>query len=427
MKQLVKKIPLIQVLRIRPFFWLWSAQLLTFIASNMLLFVLGVFVYSKTMSNSHMSLLYLAIGLPATGFGLVSGLLVDRFDKRKILFASSLVRAGILLLLFGKSDNLFLLLSTAALFSVFSQFFVPAEASLIPRIVPENLLFAANSLFSLTFYASIIGGFVLGGPVYEFLGRQAIILAFVLAFGLAGGLTLMIPGHPDPGATRKKITLSGLLDDLKFVLNFIRETSFVGRALLLTTVIQVVITIFMILGPGFADKILFIKLTDASVVLLGPAAAGMILGALSMGIVGHKVSKRTLIFSGVLISGILLLTLSSYIKITQIQNWGLEFSAYVSRLQSSLLPLTVITMFLLGVCVSLIDVSCNTILQERTSDAVRGRVYGMLSTLISGVSLLPVALSGILADIVGIEKIIFGLGLLLLGFGVYIGKKYPTS
>lgn len=401
--------------------------MLTFIASNMLLFVLGVFVYSKTQSNSHMSLLYLALGLPATGFGLVSGLLVDRFDKRKILFATSLVRAGILLLLFGKSDNLFLLLVVAGLFSVFGQFFVPAEASLIPRLVPENLLFAANSLFSLTFYASIIGGFVLGGPVYEILGRQAILVAFVLAFGLAAGLTLMLPHQPQSGGIRKQITLTGLFEDFKFVLNFIRETSFVGRALLLTTVIQVVITIFMILGPGFADKILFIKLTDASVVLLGPAAVGMILGALSMGILGQRASKRTLIFSGVLASGVLLLTLSSYIKITQIQNWGLEFSAYVSRLQSSLLPLTVTTMFLLGVCVSLIDVSCNTILQERTSDAVRGRVYGMLSTLISGVSLLPVVLSGILADIMGIEKIIFGLGALLFGFGIYIKKKYPAN
>ncbi len=437
MKQILLQVPLLQVLRLRPFFWLWSAQLLTYVVANMLTFVLGVLVYSQTRLNTHVSLLYLAIGIPATVFGLGSGLIVDALNKKRLLFTSTILRAVILLLILINHQHMNFLLLAVALFTTFGQIFIPAEASLIPQIVPSHLLFAANSLFTMTFYASIIGGFVLGGPLMSILGNKVVMTSFVVAYGLAAALILMLPHNLGKTNHNGTMTLVSVLDDFRFLFKFVQQTTYVGRALLLMTVLQVVVTIFMILGPGFVDKILHIKLTDASVVLLGPAAGGMILGALSMGILGSKFQKRTLIFAGVLISGILLLLLTLYTVMLGVPS-STQFltqeyfpsdliNTYLEQIRSVLLPLTIFTMFMLGICISLIDISCNTILQERTSDEVRGRVYGMLSTLISGVSLLPVVVSGVLADIIGIEKIIFALGMLLLGFGVYIGKKYPAS
>ena len=71
--------------------------------------------------------------------------------------------------------------------------------------------------------------------------------------------------------------------------------------------------------------------------------------------------------------------------------------------------------FLLGVANSLLDVPSNSMLQKEAVGKVRGRVYGILSAFIGGVGILPVVISGVLADIIGVGTVIF-----LLGVGVFL-------
>ena len=85
-----------------------------------------------------------------------------------------------------------------------------------------------------------------------------------------------------------------------------------------------------------------------------------------------------------------------------------------------LLPVVVIGFLILGVANSIIEVSCNTVLQELTPTKLRGRVYGILQSLINGIALVPVVASGIIADWIGINQILGILGVLLFGFGLYI-------
>jgi len=68
----------------------------------------------------------------------------------------------------------------------------------------------------------------------------------------------------------------------------------------------------------------------------------------------------------------------------------------------------------LGIATSLVFVPANTILQEETSDESRGKIYGVLNTLIGIMSIIPVVVVGGLADLIGVKAVITGMGIVVL-------------
>ncbi|KKS41405.1 MAG: Major facilitator superfamily [Candidatus Gottesmanbacteria bacterium GW2011_GWB1_43_11] len=417
---------ILQVLKVAPFRNLWLAQIISQIAFNMLTFVLAVLIYSQTRSNTAVSILYLTVGIPAAVFGIVSGVYVDLFNKRQTLIATTVIRAILLLGLFFLRSNLFIVYATIAAVSVVSQFFVPAEASLIPQFIDSKLLLSANSLFTLTFYSAIIGGFALGGPLLAYLGEANILILLTLLFLLSTGFLVFVPSTPTPIVVDKpKIKLAKAWQDLLAGLKFVRDVVPVGRAILLLTLAQAVIAIFITLGPGFVDRILRLELTDASLIILGPAALGMIVGALVVGSWGSKFRKRRLINFGLYVSGGLLIFLAVMVRLSRYNTFETVVeNIFRTSLETGLLPISIGSFFLLGFANSLIDVSCNTVLQQQTTDEVRGKVYGILQSLIAGVAILPVVVSGLLADLFGVGKIIFLLGVFLLMFSFYTSGMF---
>lgn len=413
---------LLETLSIKPFLWLWLSQLISQIAVNMLVFVSGVLAYESNRTNTSVSLLYLAVGIPAAFFGIFSGILVDRFNKRTVLITSTILRMLLILLLFFYQSSLILVLLLNGVISVINQFFLPAEAGLIPRFVPNRLLMSANSLFTVTFYGAIIGGFVFGGPMLAWMGSKNVILFLVLLCFIATVFLFFI-NYKTAATIKIASGTNHTLDDFIEGINFIRNSPLIFQAIALMTIAQMVISVFLTLGPGLADQILSLKLTDASLVIMAPAAIGMIIGAMVIGSIGQNYRKRNLINWGIWFSGLILLFVSGLIRSTKSARFLSAFEhIFFTSWNEGILPVAIICFFLLGVGNSLIDISCNTVLQEHTPDQLRGRIYGVLSSIISGVALLPVIISGILADKFGIGKIIFSLGLILFLFGMFVRK-----
>ncbi|HET9946942.1 MAG TPA: MFS transporter, partial [Patescibacteria group bacterium] len=83
------------------------------------------------------------------------------------------------------------------------------------------------------------------------------------------------------------------------------------------------------------------------------------------------------------------------------------------------LHIMVVLAFVMGIANALVFVPSNTIVQEETSDEVRGKVYGALNTVVSLVSLVPVILVGSLADIFGVAVVltVLAIGVVLIGVG----------
>ena len=80
--------------------------------------------------------------------------------------------------------------------------------------------------------------------------------------------------------------------------------------------------------------------------------------------------------------------------------------------------LVTVIAFLLGFSNAFVFVPSNTILQEKTADEVRGKVYGVLNTIVGIFSLLPLLIVGGLSDILGVTTVLVGIGICLLGLGV---------
>jgi MFS family permease len=74
----------------------------------------------------------------------------------------------------------------------------------------------------------------------------------------------------------------------------------------------------------------------------------------------------------------------------------------------------VVLAFILGFATSLVFIPANTVLQEETSDESRGKVYGVLNTLIGIMSIIPVVVVGGLADLIGVKVVIIGTGIVVL-------------
>ena len=395
---------------------LWFGQILSQIAVNMMAFVLILSVYAKTHSNTAVSGIALAIGLPAIIVGIVAGGVVDSFDKKWVLVWSNVLRVFIFLLFFFfyplEIAGLYIM---ASFFSIVTQFFIPAEGPSIPSFVNKSQLLSANSLFTFSLYAATVIGFVSTGPILSLYGEQSVYMFMAVLMAGAAVFTLLLPSVKPNGMRKFRFTFSHIKREIDEGLLFIFRNERVRHSLLLMTFSQALLATLAILAPGFADQTLNINLNEVSYVVMGPATAGLIVGALWVGTKGKNYLKRILVLMGVVGTGVMLVLLSFLVRVNGMENIHYR----LGELPLGGVEVAALIIFLLGFMIALISVPAATVIQEATEGRMRGRIYGALTSLTGGAAVLPVVFSGILADTIGITKTLLLLGFLVLLYGVY--------
>src|SRR3954451_24219072 len=174
------------VFRNRPLLLLWLSQAVTQIGGNMVIYGLTVIILEATRSNTAVSLLILTFLGPAVLFSAVAGVYVDRLDKRLVLVVTNLLRSIAFVALFLVGDLLWAILVLNVVVSTITVFFSPAEAAMIPQVVPRKQLITANGIFTLTLNAAFAIGFALLGPVVVTVaGAPALILFVALCYLIA--------------------------------------------------------------------------------------------------------------------------------------------------------------------------------------------------------------------------------------------------
>src|SRR5215216_5978880 len=190
-------------LRLRPQFRsLWLAQVISLTGDwfNTIASVIMVNRYSD--SGLAVGGLFLARALPPFLLGPVAGVVADRFDRRKVLILSDVLRAMIVLcfLLVDRPEHLWLLYTLTVLQFSVSSFFEPARASLMPALVKNDELLTANTLASITWSAMLTLGGVIGGLTASIFGVRVSLLVDAASFLASAALVLTIPGHFQSGA-----------------------------------------------------------------------------------------------------------------------------------------------------------------------------------------------------------------------------------
>ncbi len=431
------------VFRNRPFVSLWIAQLLSQLAANMVLAALMATVFIATRSTTANAVLILTFLVPAVAFSTIAGVLVERSDARLIMLACNVLRAIGIILFILVGTNVPLILVINLFVATVTAFFAPAELTSIPRIVPHRNLLAANSVFVITINATFAVGFGFLGPLLlTTAGVDAVYVVVAVMFGLAALAIVPLPAvRPErpvelhtADATH---ALRAVFDEVKEGIQFVRKHRQIAWSLGYLGIAASLIGVMGALGPGFATDILHLRPQDFFFVM-GPAGLGAVMGILFLNAYGKAIPRRLLIDLGLVAMGVTLIGLALVKPITIML--GPAFGPIEASLPDALAPiisliaLVVLIAVTAGVEYAFVAIPSQTALQEELPVGVRGRIFGILNTLLSVASFLPVLIGPIAADILnivfpgaGIPVVMGSLGLVTLWAGVASWRRNASA
>jgi len=206
---------LFRTLRYSNFSKLWAAQIVALIASYLLNFALILTVYSLTKHTAYstlsVSLVILAFTVPAFFASPMAGAYVDYWNRKHVMVWVNLLRTFLVLCFIPVANNLYLILLFTLLISVITQFFIPAEAATIPKLVPKKYLLPANSLFVTSIYVTFIIGYLATAPTISILGKNGPFLATSVMFFIATILVAWLPKQTVHIKTRKLPSINPLV------------------------------------------------------------------------------------------------------------------------------------------------------------------------------------------------------------------------
>lgn len=408
---------IIKTLRIRSFLYLILSEFFSQFSMNLFNFALLIVVFNIANSNAAVSGVVIAFTLPSLIFGILAGVLVDRWNKKRVLFLTNIVRAIMVLpLAYFYNDLAFIYIITFGVAMV-TQFFIPAETPIIPLLVKKNLLLSANALFGLGIYASIFLAYALSGPILFIFGQKNIFTFLAVLFLIAGFFAYLVKVNKskiEPRKLKLNEVRLGFMEEIRLVINLISKTKSLYNALFSLTIAQILILVLAVVGPGYAEQVLKIDIESFPVLFVTPAILGIALGAVIIGSFFHKVSKSKLTKFGLFLLGfsILLLPYGSQLESREIAQILNTYLPHI--LEITVIHVMIVLAFILGFATAFIFIPANTILQEETTDEARGKIYGVLNTLIGITSIIPVVVVGGLADIIGVKPVITGVGIVVL-------------
>src|SRR5579859_6979657 len=161
------------VLRHTAFRNIWFAQLAAQLADKFLLFSLIILAYHISGGSTPVAVTLLAYTVPAVLFAPPAGVIADRVDRKQIMMWCNFGRAAavalipIVAFIPGMANDFAHMLVITLIFSSVGQLFGPAEAAVIPTILPRSALITANSMALLTMVLTL----VVGGALAPILSR----------------------------------------------------------------------------------------------------------------------------------------------------------------------------------------------------------------------------------------------------------------
>jgi MFS family permease len=413
------------VFKNRSFLFLWLAQAFTQIGGNMVIFGLTIIIAGSTNSTTAVSALILTFLVPAVLFSALAGVFVDRMDRRIVLIVTNVLRGVAFLGVWFVGDNLIWIYVLNIFTSTVTVFFSPAEAGMIPQVVPRKQLLAANGIFTLTLNAAFALGFALLGPlVVKIAGAPALILVVAVTYFIAAVLCVTLPASPP---VKKAVTADGRAmtesDALKSVfvqlsegLAYIRDHREIRWSLIYLGTTASLVGVLGVLGPSFAELTLGLQPEDFVVVVL-PLGIGVVMGILILNVYGRLVPRRRVIEFSLVVLGIFLAAIAGS---GQISNFIARTTTNLPNISAftSILSLVVGFAFFAGIAYAFVAIPSQTQLQEDLPESVRGRVFGVLNMLVSVASFLPILIVGPIADLVGTTAVLILVALFVSVAGV---------
>ncbi|MDX1417356.1 MAG: MFS transporter [Candidatus Promineifilaceae bacterium] len=373
-----KKISPFAVFRNRSFTRLWLAQLISTIGDAFTMIAAGIYIFRLTGSTLQVGLMLIATSVPTMLLGLVAGVFVDRFDRKKIMVYADLARA---LLVFAipfllPYNNIWLYIIVMLISSI-GTFFHPAFDSVVPETASDEELTAANSMIAISSFGSTAVGFAAAG----FISEVSIEWAFY-----ADALTFLLSAVFLMGLKVKPIELEEETNVHTVVRNLREGLHFLYNDTLLRSIL--IVGSIYALAAGMWNTMLLPFATEA----LGASEFeyGLQEAATSIGfVIGSFFIAR---YADRLRAGI-------WISLSLV---GMGLFGIVYALSSSL-PLAVAMITITGFLNAWYYVARRTLIQRNTEREIRGRIFGAIMTLGHVIMLIGMGTAGA-ADYIGVRQ-----------------------
>lgn len=387
--------------KIRDFRYLWTGQVVSDFGDSMTSLALMLLVLELTDSISALATMAIILAIPSLTFGLVAGVYIDRFDRRKIMIYSDLLR-GIFVLGFlfvDSPDKVWILYVIGFIQAAIGTFFTPARSALLPNLIDEDLLLSANSI-----------------------SQTSNIIFRMLGTGAAGALVSLLGNF----------SYIFMIDSATFILSLLLLTRIAYRGVPKQSDDDITPSlIFRQIKEGlsitFSNRILSGAILGFSLTMLGIGAINILLVPLIVNdlqisetwFAGIELAQT----SAMIISGSIFAVLASRFKPTNILSISLTlfgFSIALLALPTNiwqLLPL----FFLFGLMITPIQAAGQTIIQTAVPDEVRGRTGSANNALVTTASLISMAAAGLLADAIGVRNVFILSGAIVALAGVASG------
>lgn len=399
----------------RDFLLLWQGQLVSQVGQRAFGLAMLFYVKEATGSASLMGLMMMLSTLPGVLLGPMGGTFADNFSRKKIIVFGDLINGffvlslAILMYMIYTATGLIIgwLFVVATAGAIIFAFFTPAVSAAVPDLVPEHKLDPANSLNQFAIFVSLFIGQGLGGLLYSVTGAPALFLINGFTYFFASGtesfikIPQVIPDKPKKGSEAFKAYVSDTMEGLRYVWN--RK----GMRILfmVAAMLYLFIAPMALLLPFYVED--YLKMNAAWYgYLLMSLGAGSVIGYLVAGAANIRGRAQ---------SRLIILSL-------------LGASLGMGVLGLITVPVIVLgVIFLVGLMAGIFMVKATTVLQLAASSEIRGRVFGLLGTLTSGLAPLGMGIAGVIADLANknIPAIYATCGalVLLLSIGMAFSKE----
>jgi predicted MFS family arabinose efflux permease len=391
---------MLAVLRRRDFALLWTGGLVSVAGDWVLNAALPFFVYERTGSTVATAGMIVAELAPGVVVGSFSGVYVDRVDRRRLLVVADLLQALVAsaLLLVAAGGGVAVVYVVAAAQSAIAAFSVPAESALLPSLVPQADLVAANALNTLNNRIARLAGVPLGGLLLGFGGLTSVVLVDVASFAAAAVLVALVRPPAQAPVARER-----------FRGEWLEGLSVVRRDPAVAMVFWVLG--LMTFGGTMLDPLYVAWVRDVLggspqvyAFLLATHAVAGIGGAVLVGRLRVHLAPRTLMGWSSVVAGLAL---------------ALKFA----------LPLVALTFALtvVGGVVSVASaVGVETWAQSAVPDRLRGRVFAALGASGALFSLAGAAVGGVAARYVGVTAMLEVAASLVALAGMVVLRAVPA-
>jgi len=399
-----------ELLKDKNFFLLWFAQIVSNFGDRLNQMALIGLIYIRTPGSTiELAKLLSFTIIPVFIIGPIAGIYVDRWDRKATMIACDIVRGALVLLI-----PLIIKYSTSmvpiyiVVFVIFSvtRFFIPSKLSIIPDIVHKDKLLLANSLSSTTMMIATIVSFGFSGIIVAAFGPQAGFYIDSASYFISAALVFFVAvklrEHIESSKASVKftgITQRTIVGDIKEGLVYLKgheDIKMVANTmfLLMAGVGSIYIVIIVFIQEALRSSTQHLGLL---VMFLG---TGLFLGSVIYGKFGSGFSKRKVINSGLLATGLIIALFAVCLKLAP--------SFFIAGALS----------VVLGIFSAPIIVSSNTLLHEVMHEEMRGRIFSSLEIIMHAGFLLFMLLASLTAEKIGRVWVLIAIGILFSIIGL---------